>query len=281
MKKLPFRKMHWIWNDFIVINNDDLIKKNIFLTENLIKEMCHRNFWIGSDGIILVSKWDKIKFKYKMYNPNWSEAEMCWNWIRCYMKYLIDNNLSKQTNIDVETGIWILNLDIKDDIVTVDMWKPMLVNELFFWHNELWNSFNIKSYNRDFDFLPISMWNPHCVCYIEDNLKSFDLNKYWKEIESNIEIFPKKVNVEFINLKSNIEIDMRVFERWAWETLACWTWACASVVAWISIWILKKDKFIRVNLRWWTLKIKWSWKKTDSVIMKWEAKTSFIWEYII
>lgn len=281
MRRLVFTKMHWIWNDFIVLNEKDLKQANISLTEDLVKKMCHRNFWIGSDGVLLVSKWKKTEFRYIMYNPDWTEAEMCWNGIRCYMKYLIDNKLTKSKNVDVETWVWILNLSIKDDIITVDMWTPKLVEELIFWHNKIGDSFMIVSDNRDFKCIPISMWNPHCVCYIKDDLNEFNLNKYWKEIESNTTIFPRKVNVEFINLKSDTEIDMRVYERWAWETLACWTWACASVVAGISLWLLKKDEFITVNLTWWILKIKWSWEKSDSVIMKWEAKTSFIWEYII
>lgn len=280
-KKIAFTKMHWIWNDFIVLDQSDLDKNNILLNEDLVKKMCHRNFWIGSDGLLLVCKWEKTEFKYRMYNPDWSEAEMCWNGIRCYMKYLLDNSLTEKTNLDVETWVWILNLDIQWDEVTVDMWAPMLINELSFSHDKIWDKFKINSCDREFDFVPVSMWNPHCVCYIEDDLSNFDLNKYWKRIESNTEVFPKKVNVEFIKLKSETEINMRVYERGAWETLACWTWACASVVAGVSLWLLGKDEFITVNLAGWILKIKWSGIKWDSVIMKWEAKTSFTWEYII
>ncbi len=281
MKQLPFIKMHWIWNDFILLNQGDLEKNSIVLTEDIVKKMCHRNFWIGSDGIVVIDKWEKTKFKYIMYNPDGSMAEMCGNGIRCYMKYLLDNNLTTQTNIDVETWVWILNLDIENDIVTVDMGTPKIIEELTLWQNKLWDFFSIKSFDKEFKFFPISMWNPHAVIFLEEDIKNFDLNKYWKDIESNTKIFPKKVNVEFINIISKKEINMRVFERWAWETLACWTWACASVVAGIRFGLLSKDEFIKVNLTWGILEIKWSGKEKDSVIMKWEAKTSFKWIYYI
>ena len=98
---------------------------------------------------------------------------------------------------------------------------------------------------------------------------------------TNIDIFPKKVNASIINIVSKIEINMRVFERWAWETLACGTAASASVVAGISSWKLQKDKFIKVNLSWWILNIKWAWNIEDPVIMKWAAETTFTWEYFI
>ncbi len=216
-----------------------------------------------------------------MYNPDWSQAEMCGNWIRCYMKYLLDNNLTDKTNVDVETWVGILNLDIDWDTVTVDMWTPKLIFELALWHQKIWDTFRIEAEDRKFEFIPVSMWNPHAVIFLDENINDFDLNRYWKSIESNTEIFPKKVNAEFVNKVSDKEINMRVFERWAWETLACWTWACACIVAWIASWKLLKNEFIRVNLKWWILDIKWSWDMNDSVTMKWKAETVFIWEYTL
>ena len=144
MKQLPFIKMHWIWNDFILLNQSDLEKNSVKLTENIVKKMCHRNFWIGSDGIVIIDKWEKTEFKYIMYNPDWTKAEMCGNGIRCYMKYLLDNNLTTKTNIDVETWAGILNLDIENDIVTVDMWTPKIIQELTLWQKKLWDNFKYK-----------------------------------------------------------------------------------------------------------------------------------------
>jgi len=282
MKELKFTKMHWIWNDFIMLNQTDLDNNGIKLETELVQKLCHRNFWIWSDGIVIITKWSETDFRYIMYNPDWTIAEMCGNWIRCYMKYLIDNNLSTQTQIDVETWAWILNLDINEDIVTVDMWTPKKIEELNFETNEFWNSFSIQAEDREFQFTPVSMWNPHAVIFLDKwELENFQLEKYWKSVERNTGVFPNKTNAEFIEIISDNEINMRVWERWAGETLACWTWACASVVSWILVWLLNKNEFIKVNLAWWILEVKWSWNNNDSVIMKWPAETSFEWIYYI
>lgn len=282
MKKLPFTKMHWIWNDFIVLNQIDLDLNSIELTEGLVKKMCHRNFGIWSDWIVVVSKGDYTEFKYIMYNPDWTQAEMCGNGIRCYMKYLVDTNLTEFTKIDVETWVWILKLDIEKDIVTVDMWKPDIIKDLWLYSEILGDSFSLNINDNNLIFIPVSMWNPHAVIYLDNiSLKELEINKYWPVIEKNIKIFPNKTNVEFIEKVSKKEINMRVWERWAWETLACWTWACASVVAWVLTWKLESNIFIKVNLLWWVLEIKWSWKTEDSVIMRWKAETTFEGNYII
>ena len=287
MKKLPFVKMHWIWNDFIMINNTDLEKYKIELTSKLITKMCNRNFWIGSDWIVVITKWKKWPFKYIMYNPDWTQAEMCWNGIRCYMKYLIDNWISNESNINVETWIWILNLDIDKNIVTVDMWKPGRIKNLVYKSKKLWDRFPLKVEKAEFTFTPVSMWNPHAVIFCKDinlswvSLKSLDLKIYWAAIENNTDIFPERTNVEFAKIISEAEVNMRVWERWASETLACWTWACATVVAWILAGRLIKNEFIKVKLAGGDLEVKWSWNEKDSVIMKWEATTVFEWNYYI
>lgn len=287
MKKLYFVKMHWTWNDFVLINNDDLEKSEIILTKKLIKNMCCRHFWIWSDWVLVVSKWKKVAFKYVMYNTDGSQAEMCGNGIRCYMKYLLDKWLIWDKNIDVETDIWIYNLSIDNNTVTVDMWKPSRIKNLIYKSKNLWDRFPLKIDNDEFIFTPVSMWNPHAVIFCRDSnilcelLEKLDIHKYWKKIENHTDIFPNKTNVEFVKIKSEKEIMMRVWERWVWETLSCWTWACAAVVAWILAWKLLKDKFIKVDLPGWILEVKWSWNLSDSVIMRWDAVKVFDWYYYI
>ena len=280
MKKLPFTKMHWIWNDFIVLKSMDLVENDIKLTTNLIKKICNRNKWIWSDWLLIVTKWVKTEFKYLMYNPDWSRAEMCGNGIRCFMKYLINNKLTDKKELLVETDNWILNLEVEKDLVVVNMWKPTKILNLWYENKKLWDVFIIKALDKTFKFIPISVWNPHAVIFLNNLLlEDLEIEKYGPVIEQEKNIFPKKANVEFLKIVSDKEADMRVWERGAWETLWCWTWAAAAVAAWILAWLFKSNCFIKINLKWGILEVKWSWNMKDTIILKWPAETVFEWVY--
>jgi diaminopimelate epimerase len=276
MKKLPFVKMHGTGNDFVVLYEKDVEELNINLTESFIQKICNRNFWIGSDGLLVVASSKKADFRYDMYNPDGSRAEMCGNGIRCYMKYLLENRLTQKTKINVETLAWILEVVFEDNLFTVNMGSPTKIKDIAFKNKILWDRFFLKSEGRDFLFTPVSMGNPHAVIFLQNEaLSSFDVEKYGMPIERNIEIFPQRTNVEFIDVVSEKEISMRVWERGAGETLSCWTWACASVVAGILAWFLNKWEFIKVNIRGGTLFVKWNGEEKDSVIMQGWAEVTF------
>ena len=281
MKKLSFVKMQGTGNDFIVLYEKDIKEEGIKLTESFIQKICNRNFWIGSDGLLIVANSDKADFKYDMYNPDGSKAEMCGNGIRCYMRYLIESSLTKKKNIKVETLAGVLDVYYEDNLFTVDMGTPKKIKELSFENKKLGDRFFLKADGRDFLFTPVSMGNPHAVIFLKEPVKEFDLRTYGPLIENNTEIFPERTNVEFINIISDTQMDMRVWERWAAETLSCWTGACGSVVAGILGGFLKKDTFIEVNILGWTLYIKWSGNEKDSVIMRGGAEITFEWSYYI
>jgi len=280
-KRIKFTKMHWAWNDFIIIRDYRLKEAWIELTTDFITKICDRHFWIGSDGLLLISANDE-KIKYIIYNPDWTRVEMCGNWIRCFMKYLHEKKITTKETLDIETDNWVLTLTYKDDLVTVDMWNPTKIKSLTYDCKNLWDVFLIKAKSTTFKFIPISMWNPHAVIYLKSHaVNEYDIHKYWSLIENSIDIFKEKTNVEFVNVVSSREVNMRVWERWVWETLACGTWACATIVAGILAWYLEKDDFIKLNLKWWTLYVKWSWDITDSVILRWEAEIVSEGEYFI
>ena len=132
MKKLPFSKYQWTWNDFILIDqfNWNLSGIDFFSEKELIQKMCDRNFWIWADWVVIIRNWKNEKFYYQMFNPDWSIAEMCWNWIRCYLKFLIKkwycNHLDE---IKVETLNWTLKVKMDWELIVVDMWAPTLKAE--------------------------------------------------------------------------------------------------------------------------------------------------------
>lgn len=273
---IKFTKMQGLGNDYVYI---DCYSKDVDLrhVSDLAKFMSNRHFGIGSDGIILICKSDIADFKMRMFNFDGSEAEMCGNGIRCVGKFVYDKGLTDKEIVKVETlaGIKILNLNVKDgkvETVRVDMGEPIFnpkeipVN----FDKEPVNDLKIKAVDREFDFTCVSMGNPHAVTAI-DNTKEFEIEKYGPVIEVDAH-FPKKSNIEFIEVIDKNNVKMRVWERGSGETLACGTGACAVAVACIINGFT--DRKVNVELLGGTLQIEWD-EKTNHVFMTGPAVTVF------
>lgn len=238
---LKFTKMEGIGNDYVYIDN---ISQTVDNPNELSKKISDRHFGIGSDGLILISKSEVADFKMNIYNPDGSEAEMCGNGIRCVGKFVYDKGLTNKTEVTIETlaGIKTLELTLENgkvSLVKVDMGMPILeADKIPVINYETQSSAEgISFVNVDIDFIRnkienltcVSMGNPHAICFV-DNVNDIDIEKIGPMIE-NDENFPNRTNVEFIDIVNSKEINMRVWERGAGETLACGTGACASVVA--------------------------------------------------
>ncbi len=276
---IKFTKMEGLGNDYVYIDcTNQFLKQDL---EDLAKKMSNRHFGIGSDGIILICKSDVADFKMRMFNFDGSEAEMCGNGIRCVGKFVYDKGLTNKTTVTIETlaGIKVLNLNIEDKkvkTVCVDMGMPIFTPEQIpvIANNEPVTNLKLSAEDKDFLFTCVSMGNPHAITKVE-NLDKFDIEKYGKVLEID-KHFPKRCNIEFIEIIDENNIKMRVWERGAGETLACGTGACATAVACNINGITKEE--VNVKLLGGTLKIKWD-KKDNHVYMTGPAKTVFEGEY--
>ena len=271
---IKFTKMHGLGNDYVYM---DAIHQNIENESSLAQFVSNRNFGIGSDGLILICKSDVADFKMRMFNSDGSEAEMCGNGIRCVGKFVFDKGLTNKTEVKIETlaGIKTLKLNIKEGKVStarVDMGEPILEpKEIPVISNEdTVKNLEISAENRNFRFTCVSMGNPHAITFVDDT-KNFDVEKYGKVIEVD-KNFPRKTNVEFIEVIDKNNIKMRVWERGAGETLACGTGACASTVACILNGLT--DRKVNVELLGGTLEIEWN-KEDNHVYMTGPAVTVF------
>ena len=231
---LKFIKMHGLGNDYVYMN---AIDQEINDRSELAKYVSDRHFGIGSDGLILICPSDKADFKMQMFNSDGSEAEMCGNGIRCVGKFVYDNGLTDKTVVSVETlaGIKILNLNVVDgkvETVRVDMGEPILeAKDIPVISDEHpIKNLKLKAEDREFRFTCVSMGNPHAITFIDDDLKEFDVEKYGSVLEVD-SAFPRKSNIEFVNVINDKELKMRVWERGAGETMACGTGACGVAVA--------------------------------------------------
>ena len=262
---IKFTKMHGLGNDYVYI---DAINQKIENESSLAKFVSNRHFGIGSDGLILICKSDIADFQMRMFNSDGSEAEMCGNGIRCVGKFVYDKGLTNKENITVETlaGIKTLVMTAKNgkiETARVDMGEPILEPEkipVISNENPVKN-LRLEEEGRNFTFTCVSMGNPHAVTFIEEDVNKFDICKYGVKLEVN-KAFPKKANIEFINVIDDKTLNMRVWERGAGETLACGTGACATAVACNLNGLT--DRKVNIELLGGTLNIEWN--ETDNHI---------------
>jgi len=232
---MQFTKLHSCGNDYIYINN--IIEKiNDAEKSSMAVALSNRNFGIGGDGLIFVEASDKADFRMEMCNQDGTLAEICGNGIRCMGKYLFDNKMFAGTEVAIESGskIYYLELSIDGDIVTsirVNMGTPELATDKIpvISPNAQCIDESIDIAGNEYKMTCVSMGNPHAVVVYAD-LDSLDIN-YLGPLFENHERFPKRTNVEFIDVIDRKTVRMRVWERGCGETLACGSGCCAVLVA--------------------------------------------------
>ena len=232
---MKFTKMHGIGNDYIYVNG---FEEKIENPAEFAITWSDRHKGIGSDGLVLILPSAYCDFRMQMLNADGSEAEMCGNAARCIGKYVYEKGLTDKTNLTLETlsGTKRLELflgkDNRVDRVTVDMGEPVLeadqIPVIFDTENVL-NEMVHFSASVQYRITCVSMGNPHAVIFTK-NIHKINLPKIGSLIE-NATIFPRRTNVEFIEILASDRLNMRVWERGSGETLACGTGACAAVVA--------------------------------------------------
>jgi len=228
--KIPFTKMHGTGNDFIVV---DCMALELPDPAAFSIRYCHRRFGIGADQMLLLYPSKSADFTMKIFNADGSEVEMCGNGIRCFAKYIWDRNLSGKQVLDVETLAGIIRPERSGADVRVDMGEPILDPQKI--PVNLQSQAKAVDYplsiaDREFNVTFVSMGNPHAVIFLDDDVSDFQVGRYGPKIEMHT-LFPKRTNVEFVNVVNRHELIMRVWERGSGETLACGTGACATGVA--------------------------------------------------
>ena len=277
--QVEFTKMHGLGNDYIYfdcIENPNLISE----PNKVAPSLSDRHFGIGGDGIVLILKADVdgAEYRMRMFNSDGSEAEMCGNAIRCVTKYLCDHDYVTGDEVNVQTGAGILHIVISRDAegnftqARVDMGEPQL-NGLMIPVNidkEPVVAEDIKLSNgKKYKFTAVSMGNPHAVIFVDDITDEQVLQD--GPLAEIHDLFPNKINVEFVRIISPTEVQMRVWERGAGETLACGTGASAVTVACVLNDLTARK--ITVHLVGGDLEIEWA--ENNHVFMTGPAITAY------
>jgi diaminopimelate epimerase len=238
---MKFTKLQATGNDFILLDarmNQDWPK--------LARDMCHRHHGIGADGLLLVMPSKAADLKMRMFNPDGSEAEICGNGLRCFAKYVIDRGIAAKQNLTVETigGTKTIQASISQGKVKqakINMGKPrfgtkdipVTIHKQQKGRGEV-DIKHILDYpltigRRKLTLSFVSMGNPHAVSFLSQPVAYFPLPEIGPQVENHL-MFPERINFEIARVLNRSQIEARVWERGAGETLSCGSGACAIAV---------------------------------------------------
>jgi diaminopimelate epimerase len=218
--EIAFTKYHALGNDYIVINPEDLV---LPLTTQQIKIICHRNFGVGSDGILLGPlPAENARFALKIYNPDGSLAEKSGNGLRIFSRYLWDSKLVGPEEFAIQTDGGVVRSTVFESgrMVRVEMGKVSFDSEkipVTGPRREVINE-KISLGGREFTFCAATIGNPHCVLPLEE-ISAKLANEFGPLLEIH-PIFPRKTNVQFLKIIDRTNIQIEIWERGAGYTLA-------------------------------------------------------------
>ncbi|MBF0343887.1 MAG: diaminopimelate epimerase [Nitrospirae bacterium] len=258
---MDFVKMHGLGNDFILV---DCVRQPHLQAitgkrwQTMAPGLCDRRFGIGADQMLLLlpsmAITDVCDLQMRIFNADGSEVEMCGNGIRALAKYIWDEGLSDNDTLSIQTLAGVIRPQRTGELICVDMGVPNFEPDSI----AVKASGGVIDYllevkDRVFEINHVSMGNPHTVILTQD-VDDFPVTEYGPLIE-NHKLFPKRTNVEFIEVVNRGEVKVRVWERGAGETLACGTGACAVAVI-TSIKGLT-ERSVAIHLRGGQLHIDW------------------------
>jgi diaminopimelate epimerase len=217
---MKFFKYHALGNDYLVMDPQDW---PLPLTPLQIKAICHRNFGVGSDGILLGPlPSDQARFALRIFNPDGSEAEKSGNGLRIFSRYLWDRQKVKDEEFDIQTPGGVVKARVLDGgkTVRVEMGRVSFQSDripVTGPPREVINE-KIAVVGRTFTFCAATIGNPHCVIQLPE-ISAAMARQYGPLLETDAH-FPKRTNVQFLKVLDRKNIQIEIWERGAGYTLA-------------------------------------------------------------
>lgn len=268
---IPFVKMQGIGNDYVYV---DATAQSWANEEALARLISDRHFGVGGDGLIWIKNATSTAAKYRMqmHNADGSVSEMCGNGLRCVAKFLFDRGMETSREFPIETGAGNLLVEItqvqggKATAVRINMGQPRLergVIPMTGPAGERAVDQPIEVGGNHFRFTGVSMGNPHCVIFPDGPVTDAMVLGCGPLLEHH-EAFPRRVNVEFVEIVSPSRLKQRTWERGAGETLACGTGASAVCVA--GVLSGRSQRKVTIDLLGGALELEW--RESDDCVYK-------------
>jgi diaminopimelate epimerase len=241
-----YTKYHALGNDYIVIDPKNLPSP---LTTAQVKIICHRNFGVGSDGILLGPLPSKIaEFALRIFNPDGSEAEKSGNGLRIFSRYLWDKKLVRKNEFTVETPGGLVQATVMErgKMVRVEMGR------VSFWSDEIpvtgprREVINepIHLRGQRFNFCAATIGNPHCVLPLP-KISAELAKQIGPQLETHLR-FPNRTNVQFMKVMDRKNIRIEIWERGAGYTLASGSSSSAAAAVAHRLGLCDREIFVHM-----------------------------------
>lgn len=242
MQSLCFSKMHALGNDFAII---DQTKIDYKLDKKTILALSNRRSGIGFDQLLVVEspKKDGVDFHYRIFNADGSEVNQCGNGARCFALFVRKKGLTNKKQLAISTNTELIQVEVlNDNNVQVDMGRPSFSPKAVpFSSPEEQLTYTIDSYQ----FGITNIGNPHCTFLVND-LQNAKVAKIGAFLNTCV-LFPKGVNVGFMQIINKNNIKLRVYERGVGETSACGSGAGAAVGYGVRLNLLNNQVTAQLN----------------------------------
>jgi diaminopimelate epimerase len=297
---MRFVKFHGYGNDYLVFEGGELgaagwresFNFERFATDeafpDFVRRICDRHFGAGSDGVAVVERLAEggaADFRLRIFNPDGGEAAMSGNGSRCAASYLHFEGLWSAEELRFETRAGVKRYVLRErkgagrfrfeaeigkprfDSASIPMQTPSPLEEV--------KDFQLAlPGGESLEVTALQMCNPNCCAFVED----FDASD-WRSLGRTVEshaLVPERTNVEFIRVLDRQNIEARVWERGAGETLSSGTGACAAAVA--SIICGRTERRIKVSMPGGVLDV--LWREDGEVLLTGEAEVVYRAEWL-
>jgi len=216
---LEFLKMSGAGNDFILLDNRNA---RIVLTPEQVAKLCHRQFGIGADGLMLLvpSLTGKADWAWRFYNSDGSDAAMCGNGARCFARYIQRTTGWTRPTVTFETAAGVITAEFQGERVTINLTAP----------HDLRLSEKVATQAGVLEVSSINTGVPHAVVFVEDADKAM-VQPLGSELRWHEHFKPRGTNVNFVQVIGPNQLRVRTYERGVeGETLACGTGVTASAL---------------------------------------------------
>jgi diaminopimelate epimerase len=215
---IDFFKMSGSGNDFILIDNRDqsLAVENI---AQFVRAVCERKVSVGADGLIIIEDSERADFRWRFFNADGSEVDMCGNGGRCAARFACIKGIAKE-KMSFETGAGIIDAEVKGDVVKLRLTDPQAMKA----------NISVMIDGKPLEVSFINTGVPHAVCFVQ-GLDRYDVFNTGRKIRHHSEFQPEGTNANFMEVIDRHTIRIRTYERGVEdETLACGTGAVASAL---------------------------------------------------